>query len=208
MSSNKYFNSPTPPPEPPRIRAWKSYRKDPAFHHIDVQVRRERDGLTLLPARLAVSFCRADGEVLKFDEAPWEPELEAWLIDDQGARAVDVENEKLRFSLLLKPALRPILIRYGDGYFNAVLVDMLQRGPFRTHPEVVAALRQIHEYKPTGESRADCEERIDHELTKAAAKLMKLYANDSKTAEDILGGAIADYLDERFSITNRKLLGF
>jgi hypothetical protein len=208
MSSNKYFTPPTAPPELPRIRAWKSYRKDPAFHHIEVKVLRERDGLTLLPARLAVSFCRADGEVLKFDEAPWEPELEAWLIDHQAARAVDVENEKLRFSLLLKPALRPILIRYGDGYFNAVLVDMLQRGPFRTHAEVAAALRQIHEYKPTDESRADCEERIDHELTNAAARLMKLYANDSATAEDILGGAIAHYLDERFNITNRKLLGF
>ena len=72
---NKYFQAPTPQPDLPRIRAWKSFRRDPAVDHVEVEVLRERDGLVSLPARLAVSFCGANGEVARYDEAPWEPEL-------------------------------------------------------------------------------------------------------------------------------------
>ncbi|MFT3769408.1 MAG: hypothetical protein QM820_28555 [Minicystis sp.] len=206
-TSNKYFDPPAPRPEHPRIRAWKSYRSEPAVDHLEVEVRREREGLSLLPASLFVSFVSADGKILRDAEAPWEPELEAWLIDEQGARARTVENEKLRFSLLLKPALRPVLIRYGDGYFNAVLIAGLREGPYRAHPEVADMLRSIHEDRPSAESRADCQALIDHELTRAAQKLLRLYKGERATAEDILGGAIARYLDERFSVTNSRLLG-
>ncbi|MEO5727812.1 MAG: hypothetical protein ABI134_04740 [Byssovorax sp.] len=159
-------------------------------------------------ARLFVFFYREDGEILKQDEALWEPELEGWLIDEENARASTHENEKVRFSLLLKPALRPILIRYGDGYFNSVLIAGLRNGPFREHSEVADMLRNIHENQPGGDSRFDCQQLIDHEFARAAQLLLKLYASDRSTAEDILGGAIARYLDDRFSVTNSRLLGF
>jgi len=207
-AANKYFDSPAPRPEHPRIRAWRSYKKAPEVDHVGVEVRREREGLTVLPARLFVFFYRKDGEIARQDEALWEPELEAWLIDDQKARASTLDNEKLRFSLLLKPALRSILIRYGDGYFNAVLIAALRDGPFRAHPAVADMLRNIHEELPGGGSRLDCQQLIDHEFASAAQRLLKLYDGARAAAEDILGGAIAGYLDDRFSVTNRKLLGF
>jgi hypothetical protein len=206
-TSNKYFDSPAPRPEHPRVRAWRSYRKAPAVHHVGVEVLREREGLTVLAARLFVSFYREDGEIARQDEAPWEPELEAWLIDEEKARASTIENEKLRFSLLLKPALRPILVRYGDGYFNSVLIAGLRAGPFRDHAEVADMLRHIHENQPAGESRLDCQQLIDHEFASAAQRLLKLYDGNRAAAEDILGGAIARYLDDRFSVTNSRLLG-
>lgn len=209
-SQNKYFDNLGPRPEHPRIRAWKSYRRAPAVHHVGVEVRRERDGLSLLPARLFVSFYREDGEIERQDEAPWEPELEEWLIDTEKARAEGRDNEKLRFSLLLKPALKPILARYGDGFFNSVLVTGLRNGPFKGHPEVADMLASIHENRPEAGSASawDCQNLIDHELSKAARRVLELYDQDRAAAEDILGGAIARYLDERFSVTNSRLLGF
>ncbi len=79
-ATNKYFDAPPGRPEHPRVRAWRSYRKDPSVDHVGVEVLRERDGLTLRSARLFVSFYRQDGEILRQDEAPWEPELETWLM--------------------------------------------------------------------------------------------------------------------------------
>ncbi|WP_437830255.1 hypothetical protein [Sorangium sp. So ce1153] len=207
-SKNKYFSTSPATPEHPRIRAWRSYRKDPACHHVEVEVRREREGLVFLPASIFVFFCGADGSIVKDVEAPWEPALEEWLIDEQKAKAVSRDNEKLRFSLLLKPALRPALVRFGDGYFNAVLIALLREGPFRDHTEVAEMLHEIREYPPGVESLADCQAHIDHALSEAAKRLLGLYQGDSETAEDILGGAVALYLDERFNVTNRKLLGF
>jgi hypothetical protein len=160
----------------------------------------------LLPARIFVFFYREDGEIARQDEAPWELDLESWLIEEERARAVSIDNEKLRFSLLLKPALRPILIRYGDGYFNAVLVAALRAGPFGRNPEVADMLRSIHEDQPARGSREDCEQLIDHELAAAARRILSLY-DDRAVAEDILAGAIARYLDDRFSVSNSRALG-
>ena len=172
-----------------------------------MDVQRGRDGLTLLAPRLFVSFYGVGDEIVRQDEAPWEPELEAWLIDEERARATTVENEMDRFSLLLKPAFRPILVRYGDGYFNSVLVASLREGPYGSDGEVADVLRAIHEDRPAGGSRADCEQMIDHELGLAAKRLLVLYDGNVTVAAKILGGAIARYLDERFSVTNSRMLG-
>jgi hypothetical protein len=206
-ASNKYFDTSSQPPIHPRIKAWKAYRKQPGVERVGVEVKRDRDGLNLLPARLFVSFFGKNDELVRLDEAPWEPELDNWLIDEDKARAVSVENEKLRFSLLLKPEMRPIVARYGDGYFNAVLMAVLQDGPFSTHPEVAGVIPYIHEGQPAGGSKQDCQELIEHVFSVFAGRLLALYGGDRDTAEDILGGAIARYLDDRFSVTNSKILG-
>ncbi len=206
-ASNKYFDASAEPPLHPRIKAWKAYRKQTGVDRVVVEVKRDRDGLNLLPARLFVSFLGKNRELIRLDEAPWEAELDSWLIDEEKAPAVSVENEKLRFSLLLKPEMRPIVTRYGDGYFNAVLMVVLQDGPFSTHPEVAAVTPYVHENQPAGGSKQDCQELIEHVFTLFAKKLLALYGGNREVAEDILGGAIARYLDDRFSVTNSKILG-
>ncbi len=47
---------------------------------------------------------------------------------------------------------------------------------------------------------------IDHELATIAQRILKLYS-DEGVAADILAGAIAQYLDDRFSLTNSRMLG-
>lgn len=206
-SENKYFAEPSPQPEHPRLRAWKAYRRMPPVHHVDVEVKKGRDGLTLLPPRLFVTFYDEKNEIVKQDEAPWEAELDDWLIDEEKARAVTPANEKDRFSLVLKPALRPTIVRYGDGYFNSVLIETLKNGPYRDHIEVADMLRSIHEYPPAGGSKDDCRDEIEHVFSKTAQRLLALYMTDRTAAVDILGGAISRYLDERFSVTNSRMLG-
>lgn len=207
MAGSKYLNTQMQRPDHPRIRAWKSYSSDPFVHRMNVEIRRERDALTYLPPRLFLFFYDLEGKVIRMDEAPWEIELEEWLIDERKIKAIDTDNEKLRFSLLLKPALRPILIQFGDGYFNAVLVEMLRAEKFHNHPEVANMLKGIYRSNPQAASYKDCQARIEYEFTGLWKKLKALY-DDDDYADDVLGGAIARYLDERFSITSSRELGF
>lgn len=49
---------------------------------------------------------------------------------------------------------------------------------------------------------------IEWRLQKCGSDLTQKLRYSREEAETILAGAIAYYLDERFSITNRELLGF
>lgn len=204
---NKYFDTPVPAAEHPRIRAWRSYRRDPKVRRVVVEIRRVHDGLTYHPASIFVEFRDREDEIVRSDEAPWEADLERWLIDDEKAKAVSIDNEKLRFSLLLKPALRPVLVRYNDGYFNGVLIEILRAGPLARHAEVADMLRSIHENRAApGPTKEECQERIERELVLLARRVGSLYEN-REVAEDIHAGAVAKYLDERFSVSNSRMLG-
>jgi hypothetical protein len=203
-ASNKYFDEPGSAPEHPRIRAWRSYKNHSS--RVELEIRRQRDGLAYLPTRMFVTFYGADGALSRHDETEWDLELDSWLVTEH-VKAADEDNEKLRFSLRLKAAFRPIAIRFGDGFFNSVLIYLLRGGPFANHQALAQVLGEIHEYEAGGGSKIDCEELIDYELKVIARELMGLYAHRA-VAEEILAGAIAQYLDDRFHITEGRLLGF
>lgn len=203
-ATNKYFDTPPEAPEHPRIRAWSSFKSN--AQRVALDVRRPREGLAFGQPRMYVTFHAADGSIDRVDEAAWELELDDWLLT-QHIQARDHTNETLRFALRLKAVLRPIAIRFGDGYFNSVLVHQLRRdfGGLEPLAEIIAA---IHEYEAAGGSKHDCEELIDFQITVAAQALMSLYGNDRPVAERILVAALAQYLDERFHVTERRQLGF
>lgn len=203
-SANKYFDMPAEAPEHPRIRAWSSFQAN--AQRVVLEVHRSREGVAFGPARMFVTFHAADG-TSRIDEAGWELELDTWLLKQQ-IQARDPSNETLRFALRLKAAFRPIAIRFGDGFFNSVLVHQLRRGPLRGLQPLADVLGEIREYEAAGGSKTDCEELIDFEITVAAQALLNLYRNDRAMAERILGAALAQYLDERFHITERRELGF
>jgi hypothetical protein len=203
-ASNKYFDEPGSAPEHPRIRAWRSYKNNSS--RVELEIRRPREGLSYLPTRMFVTFYGADGAIFRNDETEWDPELDSWLVREH-VKATDEDNEKLRFSLRLKTVFRPIAIRFGDGFFNSVLISLLRGGPFANHQALAQVLGEIHEYEAAGGSKIDCEELIDYEIKVVARELMDLYANRA-VAEEILAGAITLYLDDRFHITEGHLLGF
>ncbi|MBX3158344.1 MAG: hypothetical protein KF773_20410 [Deltaproteobacteria bacterium] len=204
-SANKYFDTPAEAPEHPKIRAWSGWKTN--AQRVELELLRPREGLGFRTPRMFVTFYAADGTVYRQDESEWELELDSWLLKQQ-VKARDEANETLRFALRLKAAFRPIAIRYGDGYFNSVLVHQLRGGPFGGVEPLAEVLGAIHEYEAAGGSKFDCEQLIDFEIKVAAHALLSLYANDRAVAERILIAALAQYLDERFHVTERRQLGF
>lgn len=207
LNLDDLFSTQTPY-DHPKLRYWRSLLQRHSQAELRVELRRERDGLTFLPASLYVSAVAPDGTVLSCDQEPWEDELNLTLVRE-GFRAPNEENEAMRFGLMLRHLFRPIETRFGDGYFNAVLIDYLKASGFADHPEVKAKLDAIHEYTPPQSSAAnDCRERLRSVLVQCARWLVDNLKYQRATAEDILGGAVAYYLDERYSITNRRLMGW
>jgi hypothetical protein len=203
-AANKYFDMLAEAPEHPKIRAWIAWKSD--SQRVELEIRRPREGLAFLPTRMFVTFY-ADGTIHRQDDAEWELELDTWLLKEH-VKARDEVNETLRFALRLKSAFRPIAIRFGDGYFNSVLVHQLRGGPLGGTAPLADVLGAIQEYEAAGGSKYDCEQLIDFEITVAAKALLSLYDNDRAAAERILTGALAQYLDERFHVTERRQLGF
>jgi hypothetical protein len=201
-ASSKYFDAPAEAPEHPRIRAWRASKN--SAQRVELEIWRPREGIAFRSPRMFVTFYRA-GDDARLDEADWELELDTWLLKEH-VKAKNVDNEKLRFTLRLKAAFRPIAVRFGDGYFNSVLVYLL-RSNFAGREPLTQVLSSISEYEAGGGSKQDCEELIDYEIGVIARALMSLYDNDRTLAEDILIGALAQYMDERFHVTERRELG-
>lgn len=201
-ATNKYFDTPSQSPEHPKIRAWSAWKS--SSQRVELEIRRPREGLAFRQASLFVTFY--EGTVPRQDDTQWELELDTWLLKE-NVKARDEVNEVLRFALRLKAALRPIAIRFGDGYFNSVIVHQLRGGPLAGIAPLSEILGAIQEYEAAGGSRYDCEQLIDFEITVAANSLLNLY-NDRAVAERILTQALAQYLDERFHVTERRQLGF
>jgi hypothetical protein len=202
-ATNKYFDTPPAAPEHPRIRAWSGLCA--TSQRVELEIHRPREGLSFRTPRMYVTFYAADG-TSRQNDTEWELDLDTWLLE-QGVKARDIENESLRFALRFKTAFRPIAIRFGDGFFNSVLVHQLRDAFGRVEP-LTEVLQSIHEYEAAGGSKYDCQELIDFEISTAARALLGLYHNDRAVAESILVKALAQYLDERFHVTERRQLGF
>ena len=88
-----------------------------------------------------------------------------------------------------------------------MLVSYLRSSGFAEQPAVREELVAIHSYAPSaGQTTEDCIARIKVVLAVNARTLESLgYARDR--AVEILASAIAHYLDERFNIHTRALLG-
>jgi hypothetical protein len=188
----------------PLIRTWGwllSQRKGDAHCRIE----RRRHGLTYLPTKLWLELTLTSGEP-KEEPSDWDTELNRWLID-QKVKAIDEANEGVRFHLILRELLQKTEIRLGDGYFSAVLIDALENTGLTAEPRISSILSKVGHYSPShGRAYGPTVETINAALSECARLLTQLgYRED--VASRILVEAIADYLDDRFSVTNRAILG-
>lgn len=190
----------------PKLRSWLSYKNSPDTVECHVEFRREREMLSFRPARLYLEATRKDGTTFS-DREPWDEELNQALIA-QGFRARNADNEVERFGFMLEAQLQRVANRFNDGFFNAVLVKFLRDYKYADAPPVHSKLEKVREYAPhQGESADECADQIKNVLSTCATELMHL-GYDIAAAKDILSQAIAYYLDDRFSITNRQQLGW
>ena len=73
------------------------------------------------------------------ESVPWDDDLNSGLID-LHVRAVSPEQEAERFSLGLRGAMRKIEREVGDGYFNAVLVDLIRDSDLTQDPAIAVPI--------------------------------------------------------------------
>ncbi len=208
MTIRGFFEANAAKPLSPDVRRWSvslaraRAAGKAAVCHFD----RERDGLVFKPARLFL-FGRDGAVDVDPLEAPWSLALHEWLVREK-VRAETPENEAERFGFALNDKFAPLELRFGDGFFNAVLVHFLREQGFGEAEPSREILRAIYEpHAAKGEHATICEEMINAVLVGVADDLKQLDYGEG-VRESILASSIACYLDERFNITNAKLLGF
>ena len=185
----------------PKIRSWTHMLRS-AAGSARCEVLRRREGLSFQPARIYVHFSSEHTE-----DEQWDAALNDFLIQEK-VRAVDQENEELRFSLMLRERLKRPESRFGDGFYNAVLVAVVEEF-FKQDERVKGKLALLDRGNPhkQGAPYSDCVEMIEAALASCARELSDDLGYGRSTAERVLAGAVDMYLDDRFSLTNRKLLG-
>jgi hypothetical protein len=191
----------------PKLRYWEALaRKHGAAPHVEVF--RPRDGFGFAPARLYVIIYDEHGEPAVTDAEPWEPLLMLATVE-RGWRAPDLDKETIRFGLLLKMFFSQPQMRYGDGYFSSVLVGLLRDSEFAREPAIAELLSSISVLDPgSSPSREPCEENIKAMLARVARLLVENLKYGHDAAKVVLTASLAYFLDERFSVTSRKILGF
>jgi hypothetical protein len=202
MALDELFANKTEPPPPPETRRWEAVAKG---RRMVCEFLRRRDGLSWGPARIQVMF--PDTDLPPEQTVLWDLPIDDWLLAHR-VRAITPKNEAERFGYRLDALFEPIEDRYGDGYFNSVLITYLKGSDFASRPNLGEKLRAVLEYPPhQSQTAADCLERITRVLAATAQTLISLYT-DRAQAEGILCDAIAYYLDDRFNISTRAALGW
>jgi hypothetical protein len=157
-------------------------------------------------AKIYVHLSR-DGKESDCKGEDWDDDLNVGLVR-LGVMAVSPEVEKDRFALGLRAALRKPEKRFGDGYFSSVLMEFVVGSDFRTHAEVAAILGHIPYTRANhGKVYADCRDMIEEAIRGCGLELTRNLKYPVPEASDILAGALARYLDDRFSVSNRRVLG-
>ena len=193
----------------PLLRFLSRRRAEPDFQEAKVEVVRPRAPLGHRPAKLYLHFYAKSGDEMESPHAEeWDDELNTALIQ-RRVKAISVDNEKVRFSLGLRAALQGVEDRFGDGYYNSVLIHHISNSPFEDNPVVAEVLSHVYRngIDPTFRTYHECRDMIDGAIRGRAKELTKSLGYELPEAEDILASAVAQHLDERFSVTNRKALG-
>ena len=98
--------------------------------------------------------------------------------------------------------------RYGDGYLNAVLVDLLDDSDLSKGDEIAEVRKYVHTNAPERNRSYDaCRELIASEIGGRAAELRHKLKYKPEEIKEVMTKALAIYLDERFSVSNRRMFG-
>ncbi len=193
----------------PLIRLLDVHKAKPEFDAAKVQIIRPRAALGFEPAQLSLLFFKKQNQMYDYKTEFWDAELNDALVD-RMIRAIDESNEIQRFGLSLGAALQHPESRYGDGFFSAVLMLVVDQSPFVKLDPVRALRPYISTNRPYEGSHTaeDCSMMIQAALQDAWSVLRWKLGYDNTDAERILSGALAYYLDERFGITDGRKLGW
>ncbi len=146
---------------PPLVRYCKS-RKE-AGDKIAVELYRPDTVGGLSRTDLVIRRWEDDGE-REPQQVEWDDGVNAGLVD-LGIKAIDREQEGERFALVIRAALRKAERRYGDGYLNAVLVDLLDESDLCKGGEIADVRKYVRINSPQrNKSYIACRELIANEI--------------------------------------------
>lgn len=197
-----------PPAEtalPPQVRYWKSRLE--AGDELQLEVHRPEAEIGMVPTELVVLRWEK-GEEQQPEQFQWDDELNGSLIG-LGVKAKDIQQEAIRFSLGIRAALRKVERKYGDGYLNAVLVDLLDESDLCRNGEIAEVRKYVHTNSPDRGSRSykECRDLIANEIGGQAVELRDKLKYLPEEVKAIMEKALAIYLDERFSVSSRRQFG-
>lgn len=193
----------------PRLRNWK-LRLEQLQTSATLDVSRQETEFGQARPEMHVQF-QQDGKLLPLETVPWDDYLNSGLIH-LCVRSVSLEKEAERFALGLRAALRKAEREFGDGYFNAVLVDLIKDSDLTRHAPIAEVMTYTHANVPHREGGAYdrytiCRELIAEAIGGRAKELRDVLSYPPEEAKHILVDALARYLDERFSVSSRRALG-
>jgi hypothetical protein len=199
------FHAPNDAVQHPRARWWKA-RLD-AGDEMAVEVHRPETRFGSSRTELVV-LRKENGKEQSPESFEWDDELNAALVG-LGVRAVNLPQEGERFALGLRFALRKVERRFGDGYLNAVLVDLINESNLSQGGEIAAVMAHVYTNSPerTGRSYSDCRDLIANEIGGRAVELREKLKYGPEDLKTVMTKALAQYLDERFSVSSRRYLG-
>ena len=127
---------------------------------------------------------------------------------DLGIKAINLLEEGERFALAIRAALRKVERRYGDGYLNAVLVDLLAESDLSKNGAIAEVRRYVQTNSPErGASYQACRELIANEIGGRAVERRDKLGYKPEESKAVMTKALAIYLDERFSVSSRRHFG-
>lgn len=199
------LRAPADKPLPPVAR-WSKERLE-AGDELSIELYRPESALGTSTVELAI-FRKEGGKAQEPRLEEWDDELNTALVN-LGVRAIDLENEGERFALGLRAGLRKVERRSGDGYLNAVLLDLIDESDLGGSGEIAKVRKHVHANRPE-RTRAyfNCREEIASEIAARAAELREKLKYGEADLKTIMLKAIARYLDDRFSVSARRALGW
>jgi hypothetical protein len=194
----------------PRLRNWK-LRLEEQGTTAQLEVFRAESDLGLTQPEMYIHFS-TNGILQPVENMPWDDDLNTGLLQ-LHVKAQSSENEAIRFALGLRAALRKAERDFGDGYFNAVMVDLIKDSDLTNHAEIAEVLKDVYAISPHREGGKHdrytiCREMITDAIAGRATELIRDLDYTEDEAKSILIFALARYLDERFSISSRRRLGW
>jgi hypothetical protein len=193
----------------PRLRNWKRRLDQGATATLEVF--RPEAVLGQSRPEMNLQFIEG-GTLLPLETLPWDDDLNAGLIQLR-VRAVGAAQEAERFALGLRAAMRKAEREFGDGYVNSVLVDFLKDSDLTSDPKIAEILQHAIAIPPSRDGKGAksynlCRELISDAIRGRALELTGLLNYSQEEAKQILVAAMARYLDDRFSFSTRRRLGW
>lgn len=189
---------------PPLIRFYK--KRIDAGDTVQVEVYRP-DGLPGASGAELVIHRVEDNKEQKPEPVEWDDGLNVGLVE-LGVQAIDAKNEAERFALGIRAALRRAERRYGDGYVNAVLIDLLDDSDLSLDGAISDVRKHIQ--TPRAAHTAgyqNCREDIAAAIGGRAVELRDKLSYAPDQVKAIMANALAICLDQRFSVSNSRRFG-